>query len=176
MPGAAHTPSGWLWSAWPHGRVGCCSQIQPTRHFPHVIGSLMVRDSRAEPARRTGPRRGSPCGRQARVQGGRCGSDRPSSAVVDPARAQSGCYRPDRSRAWPSGGTQAAGPMAILERAAGAAFEKVPAFDRPHAAQHGRPVDERPVALGTEQLRGWRLRGRREHSLTWLTHRVATSI
>jgi hypothetical protein len=75
-----------------------------------------------------------------------------------------------------SRGTQAAGPMAILGRAAGAAFEKVPAFDRPHAAQHGRPVDERSVALGAEQLRGWGLRGRREHGISWLTHCHSTRL
>jgi hypothetical protein len=66
--------------------------------------------------------------------------------------------------------------MAILERAAGAACEEVPAFDPRHVAQRRRPVDERFVALGAKQLRGSRLRGRREYGRSWLPHGGSTSI
>ena len=43
MPGPVHTPSGWVRSRCGHGNLGCCSQIQPSRHFPHVLvlGSVM---------------------------------------------------------------------------------------------------------------------------------------
>jgi len=68
-----------------------------------------------------------------------------------------------------SRGTQAASPMVVLERTAGA-FEKVPAFDRLHGAQHGRPVDQQFVALGAEQLRGSSRGGRREHGASWRPH------
>jgi len=66
--------------------------------------------------------------------------------------------------------------MAILERAACAACEKVPAFDRQHVAQRRRPVDERFHTNGAEQLRGSRLRGGREPSVSWRPHGEATSI
>jgi hypothetical protein len=86
------------------------------------------------------------------------GSDRLSSGAVDLARAQSGCGRPGSSRAWRSGGAEPARAMTILERAARAAFEKVPPFDRLHAVQHRLAIDEGCVARRTEELRGWRLR------------------
>jgi hypothetical protein len=57
-----------------------------------------------------------------------------------------------------SGSAEPARSMAIFERAACAAFEKVPAFDRLHAVQHRLAIDEGCVARRTEELRGWRLR------------------
>jgi hypothetical protein len=159
MPVPGHTPSGWLRSGCRHGDAGCCWQIQPSRHFPHVLGSLMP-DSVLP--RGTGQRRARWCVHRARARGGRRGSDIPSSGAAGLARAQSGYYRRDTSRALPSRGSQPARSMAIFERAARAAFEKVPAFDRLHAIQHRRPIDERPLALRTEELRGRRLRGGRE--------------
>jgi hypothetical protein len=61
-----------------------------------------------------------------------------------------------------SGGTQPAGSVAILELSACAAGEKIPSFDRIHAVQNGLSVDERLVALRTEELRSRRLRGSSE--------------
>ena len=69
--------------------------------------------------------------------------------------------------------TEPARAMPILERAACAACEIVPAFDRQHVAQRRRPVDERLRTHGAEHLRGSRLRCGRERRVSWRPHREA---
>src|SRR4051812_46727865 len=80
-------------------------------------------------------------------------------------RARLLCFIAERHRA-DQDRAERVGAVSVLVRTAGLAFELVPALGRLDATEDGLLVDERPVALRTNQRGSWRFGVRHYDSLS----------